>query len=510
MKHTTQNRIRFGRSSRMGLMGLAATTALNLLAHRADAATTIDVKPDADGCGVVVAWGSGAFPHTGPNLSESWEGPDGTTFFFRSVVGSEFFGDFYSAEVQGNVAGSGLEILLFVGGEPDTGSGNRPFGPNGSYDLSHSYANLGTGAAPVWSGQFTLRAVDCGPPDVAEFKITSVRLTEGGATVALKFNSEAGQTYRVETSPTPVAGTWADAGVSMEGDGGEQGFDIPTAGLGGTHFFRVIGGGSMETFMEMVPVGNAGNVGDVMGNPGLAGTVDYAYRIGKYEVTNAQYVAFLNAVAISDPNGLYHTSMGSDPRGGIERSGESGAFTYAVKIHMGDKPVNYVIWYHAARFCNWMHNGRPSGVQDSTTTENGAYTLTGRTTVAGGTDPNHGANGRNAGAKYHLPSDNEWYKAAYHQPASVGGDVDDYWLYPTRSNTPPTLATADETGNINNDTANIANSINGADWNAQDGNVTTVGSGGPGSASYYALRVCGRGAAAVRYLPGPPPSIPPP
>lgn len=476
MKHTTKNRIRFGRSSRWALLGLAATSALHLLVHRADAATTIDVKPDADGCGVVVAWGSGEFPHTGPNLSQSWKGPDGTTFNFGSGVFSDFV-TAYTASVQGDVAGSGLEDLLFFGGEPNTGMGNRSFGPKGSYGLNYSYENLGTGPAPVWSGQFRLRLIDCGSP-VAGFKITSLQLTEGGATVALKFNSKAGQTYRVETSPTLAAGTWADAGVSMKGDGGEQGFDIPTAGRGGAHFFRVTEGTSVEPFMETVPVGNPGNDGE-------GRNVDYAFRIGKYEVSNAQYVAFLNAVAISDPNGLYNTNMGSDPRGGIERSGESGAFTYAVKTHMGDKPVNYVIWYHAARFCNWLHNGRPSGAQDNSTTENGAYTLTGRTTVAGGTDPNHGANGRNAGARYHLPSDNEWYKAAYYQPASEGGDVDDYWLYPTRSNTPPTLATADETGNINNDTANIANSNHGADWNGQDGNVTTVGSGGPGSASFY-------------------------
>ena len=39
--------------------------------------------------------------------------------------------------------------------------------------------------------------------------------------------------------------------------------------------------------------------------------------------------------------------------------------------------------------------------------------------------------------------------------------------------------------NINNDTANIANYDRGADWNGQNGNVTTVGSGGPGSQSFY-------------------------
>ena len=80
------------------------------------------------------------------------------------------------------------------------------------------------------------------------------------------------------------------------------------------------------------------------------------------------------------------------------------------------------------------------------------------------------------------------YKAAYHDPANAGADANgtaDYWLYPTKSDGAPTVATADLDGNVDNDTANIANYDRGADWNGQNANVTTVGSGGPGSASFY-------------------------
>ncbi|NIP96452.1 MAG: SUMF1/EgtB/PvdO family nonheme iron enzyme [Akkermansiaceae bacterium] len=214
--------------------------------------------------------------------------------------------------------------------------------------------------------------------------------------------------------------------------------------------------------------------------------MDYEYRIGKYEVTNAQYAAFLNAVAAADPNDLYNGDMGSDARAGITRLGASGSYIYEVKANMGDKPVNYVSWYDAVRFCNWLHNGRPTGPQDETTTEGGAYTLTGPESIGIGTDPIHGENGRNAGARFWLPSEDEWYKAAYHQPAADGGDADHFWLYPTAANTEPTGATADLFGNINNDTANIVNFNNGANWNGTtSGNVTTVGSGGPGSGSFY-------------------------
>jgi formylglycine-generating enzyme required for sulfatase activity len=90
---------------------------------------------------------------------------------------------------------------------------------------------------------------------------------------------------------------------------------------------------------------------------------------------------------------------------------------------------------------------------------------------------------RKPGAKVFLPTENEWYKAAYYDPTK--GGTGGYYLYPTRSDTAPELATADAMGNINNGSSNIANYASGGNWDGQAGNLTSVGSGGAGSESAY-------------------------
>jgi sulfatase modifying factor 1 len=232
---------------------------------------------------------------------------------------------------------------------------------------------------------------------------------------------------------------------------------------------------AMAITIPTVPVGNAGNANDPS-TGGLYGGVAYDYRIGTTEVTNAQYAEFLNFKAASDPLALYNTGMGIDARGGIAQSGVSGSFTYTTKPNMGDKPVDYVSWYDSIRFANWLHNGQ--GLGD---TETGAYTLLGGTAT-----PSNGLSiTRNPGAIWFLTTEDEWYKSAYHQPAAQGGDADNYWLYPTASNSAPTVATANSVGDISNPGANVANYNKSAVWSSVSGNVTTVGSAGPLSDSFY-------------------------
>jgi formylglycine-generating enzyme required for sulfatase activity len=179
--------------------------------------------------------------------------------------------------------------------------------------------------------------------------------------------------------------------------------------------------------IDWVAVGNAGNAADTTGY----GAVAYAYQIGKYEVTNAQYGAFLNAAAKTDNYALYNSNMSSL---GISRSGSSGSYTYSVTTALANRPVVYVSWFDAARMANWMVNGQGNG-----STETGAYTLNGATSGVSFT--------KNAGAQVYIPTENEWYKAAYYNAANTS-----YSLYPNGQNT---ITTAD--ANYNNSVGSTTN-----------------------------------------------------
>lgn len=161
-----------------------------------------------------------------------------------------------------------------------------------------------------------------------------------------------------------------------------------------------------EVTFEWEVVGNPGNAADTTG----FGSVGNEYRIAKHEVTNDEYALFLNAVATTDTNGLFNTNMESDSRGGITQNGASPNFTYAVKVNMGNKPVIRVSFFNAMRFVNWLHNGQPTGHQDAGTTEDGVYALSDGDSAT-----------RAANAQYFIPSENEWYKAAYYHPVADGG-----------------------------------------------------------------------------------------
>jgi len=178
------------------------------------------------------------------------------------------------------------------------------------------------------------------------------------------------------------------------------------------------------SYTNLVTVGDPGNAKDTHGDG--YGAVAYVYQISKYEVTAGEYAAFLNLAAKSDPNGLYNTNMNSLSHGcQITRTGSSGSYTYdfsgrpsGAESDWVNRPVNYVSWYDAARYCNWL---------TTSNTESGVYN-----TSTWAIDRGY----RNAqGLAYFIPTEDEWYKAAYYKG---GGTNTGYWDYPTGSDTAPT------------------------------------------------------------------------
>jgi formylglycine-generating enzyme required for sulfatase activity len=223
--------------------------------------------------------------------------------------------------------------------------------------------------------------------------------------------------------------------------------------------------------VDTVSVSDVGNAPDTTG----LGSVDYDYEIATHEVTNEEYTAFLNAVAATDTYDLYNPSMGSSNRGGILRTGTSGSWVYSTKTNFDNKPVNFVSFWDAARFANWLTNG-----QGSADTETGVYDLGGNSVPVNASVTRDTSFGFGSLPEvWAVASEDEWYKAAHYDGSGS------YFDYPTQSNTAPTQATASGTGDISNPGSNVANYNRGAVWNLAIGNVTTVGSAGAGSASHY-------------------------
>jgi len=194
--------------------------------------------------------------------------------------------------------------------------------------------------------------------------------------------------------------------------------------------------------MDMIAIGNAGNIGNPGSSPSGLGAVPYLYLMSSKETTNTDYVAFLNAV---DPNGtqtvgIFQPQMQSDARGGIafDAAGTVGA-KYSVKPgslqpngSYATMPANYINWFSAARFVNWLHNGQQNSAASM---ENGSYTLNGIT--SGSVVP------RNPGATFVLPTVDEWYKAAFFDGSA-------YTQYQTNSNVAPTASLNIALANVGN------------------------------------------------------------
>ncbi len=169
---------------------------------------------------------------------------------------------------------------------------------------------------------------------------------------------------------------------------------------------------------------------------GPVGGVDHRYRLTLTEVTVAEYFEYVRAYSPYYP-------------GGINDPGYFGRFIYNERQDPNDPGWYYaagagkypadMAWIHAARFANWIHNGRRP---ERWAFESGAYDMSTFTRLPNGDW--EGQATHSPGAAVWIPTLDEWIKGMYYDPGrnpppvgpawlSRGG----YWMYPIASDAPP-------------------------------------------------------------------------
>lgn len=184
---------------------------------------------------------------------------------------------------------------------------------------------------------------------------------------------------------------------------------------------------------EFATVTHAGNrASDLRERPAISvqywpslGKVDYEYRISTTEVTASQWEPFFHAIrpqwtaAGGSPFGLLneHMELSESHPSGFEVS--PGEARSAIRVN----------WQLQARYCNWLHNGAPDAADATAETfTTGAYDLpwgAGAPDIPIADIPlTH-----NKGARYRLPTMDEWIKAAHYDPDRYGEGEEGYWVY---------------------------------------------------------------------------------
>jgi sulfatase modifying factor 1 len=183
---------------------------------------------------------------------------------------------------------------------------------------------------------------------------------------------------------------------------------------------------------DWATIGAVGNAAYSGPSANGRGRVDYQYKISKLEITTTQWLEFTNTFS-TQTNQFHFTDLGPVFWGASFDPTYSGPGT-RYRLRPGDpnagmRPVAGIAWRDAARYCNWLHNGKSSSLSSLTT---GAYD----TTTFGG-DANTGYTGALThlpGAKYWIPTLDEWLKAAYYDPDRFGKGSGGWWEYTNRSN----------------------------------------------------------------------------
>jgi formylglycine-generating enzyme required for sulfatase activity len=128
----------------------------------------------------------------------------------------------------------------------------------------------------------------------------------------------------------------------------------------------------------------------------------------------------------------YRASIYEISQNAIDKATASGMSNVTAGAWTGNQPAATINWYEAAAFVNFLNTSTGKTAAYDLAWDGSGWSMnlwsSGQEWTAGGTNLY-----RNKDAFYFLPSENEWYKAAYYNPAGSN-----YFLYPTASNTAPT------------------------------------------------------------------------
>ena len=163
--------------------------------------------------------------------------------------------------------------------------------------------------------------------------------------------------------------------------------------------------------------------------------MNYTYRISQLEITTSQWMEFLNAFSnvaephpywIGETGGLWGAQLDPNWHGAGEHYIPRNVANAAML------PVGEISWHMAALYCNWLNNGKSS---DPASLVSGSYD----TTTWGyrlGTIYFTDAFTHESGAKYWIPTLDEWLKASFYDPNKNGVAKGGWWMYPNSSDTP--------------------------------------------------------------------------
>ncbi|HZW10681.1 MAG TPA: SUMF1/EgtB/PvdO family nonheme iron enzyme [Phycisphaerales bacterium] len=155
------------------------------------------------------------------------------------------------------------------------------------------------------------------------------------------------------------------------------------------------------------------------------GRVEHVYRMSETEVTAGQWIDFVRAYGPHADDPFEQGLLGWY----ISGSYQDGQLRYEVLDGFENHPTD-ADWRMAARFCNWMHNGR---IDEPWAFEGGVYDTS---TFTSNNDPPPFYNDEDThapDARYWIPTLDEWMKAVYYDPDKDGAGG--WWEQPNGTDT---------------------------------------------------------------------------